>query len=376
MREIEPWRSRAARPGAGSRPHFPAELDTHCRAPGLLLRRASCGCAATTTPPRWSAAGRGRRTCAPTTSRSAGSCSRPGAGCARWARQPAAAAPDAGARSATLRDRGRMTNATKPRALAHPGLALQREGALGARPQGGRARAPGAAPRRPHGDRAVAHPRRRTRPSPCSQLDGRNIGDSTAIIEALERRWPEPPLYPGGPGRAPPGARARGLLRRGARPADPAARLARAAQRPRAHGRGDDDDGPGAAADSSPGGTASRGRFGTAFTQLRFRVAADEAADAARRDVLARRSTGSRPSSTPRRRVPRRRPVLGRRPDRGGALLPARQPARGPADPPQRPPPGFEEFRRARVAERPGYQLGRRDLPQATASRARREPAA
>jgi glutathione S-transferase len=35
---------------------------------------------------------------------------------------------------------------------------------------------------------------------PILQLDGRTIGDSTAIIAALEERFPEPPLYPSGAG--------------------------------------------------------------------------------------------------------------------------------------------------------------------------------
>jgi glutathione S-transferase len=34
---------------------------------------------------------------------------------------------------------------------------------------------------------------------PVLRLDGEAIGDSTRIIEALERRYPEPPLYPGDP---------------------------------------------------------------------------------------------------------------------------------------------------------------------------------
>jgi glutathione S-transferase len=34
---------------------------------------------------------------------------------------------------------------------------------------------------------------------PVLELEGRRIGDSTAIIEALERRFPEPPLYPADP---------------------------------------------------------------------------------------------------------------------------------------------------------------------------------
>ncbi|HEU4393068.1 MAG TPA: glutathione S-transferase family protein [Solirubrobacterales bacterium] len=34
---------------------------------------------------------------------------------------------------------------------------------------------------------------------PVLQLDGRTIGDSTAIVAALEQRYPDPPLYPADP---------------------------------------------------------------------------------------------------------------------------------------------------------------------------------
>ena len=34
---------------------------------------------------------------------------------------------------------------------------------------------------------------------PVLLLDGEAIGDSTRIVEAVERRWPEPPLYPADP---------------------------------------------------------------------------------------------------------------------------------------------------------------------------------
>ncbi|HEX2085465.1 MAG TPA: glutathione S-transferase family protein [Solirubrobacteraceae bacterium] len=34
---------------------------------------------------------------------------------------------------------------------------------------------------------------------PILQVDGRTIADSTRIIEEIERRWPEPPLYPADP---------------------------------------------------------------------------------------------------------------------------------------------------------------------------------
>jgi glutathione S-transferase len=35
--------------------------------------------------------------------------------------------------------------------------------------------------------------------TPVLTLDGRSIGDSTAIIAAIEERWPQPPLYPADP---------------------------------------------------------------------------------------------------------------------------------------------------------------------------------
>src|SRR5947207_13106716 len=43
---------------------------------------------------------------------------------------------------------------------------------------------------------ALALSRGRSYTSPIRALDGRRIGDSTAIIRALEQRYPQPPLYP------------------------------------------------------------------------------------------------------------------------------------------------------------------------------------
>src|ERR671917_2202038 len=37
------------------------------------------------------------------------------------------------------------------------------------------------------------------RTTPVLETDGRAIGDSTRIIEEIERQWPEPPLYPADP---------------------------------------------------------------------------------------------------------------------------------------------------------------------------------
>src|SRR5262245_8514181 len=41
--------------------------------------------------------------------------------------------------------------------------------------------------------------RGRCKTFPLLQLDGQAIGDSTEIIAALERRFPDPPLYPEDP---------------------------------------------------------------------------------------------------------------------------------------------------------------------------------
>src|SRR4051812_40868129 len=47
--------------------------------------------------------------------------------------------------------------------------------------------------------RAIAQRLTGARTFPVLVLDGEAIGDSTHIIEALERRHPEPPLYPADP---------------------------------------------------------------------------------------------------------------------------------------------------------------------------------
>jgi glutathione S-transferase len=43
---------------------------------------------------------------------------------------------------------------------------------------------------------ALALTRGRSSTFPLLELDGQRVSDSTAIIAELERRWPEPPLYP------------------------------------------------------------------------------------------------------------------------------------------------------------------------------------
>lgn len=118
---------------------------------------------------------------------------------------------------------------------------------------------------------------------PVLELDGRAIGDSSAIIAALEQRWPEPALYP-----ADAAQRARALELEGffdeqlgphirllgwhelRADRERMERLARAAL-PDALGRL----GPVA------------GRLASAYVQVRFRVASDDAAEHARAKVIA-----------------------------------------------------------------------------------------
>ena len=119
-------------------------------------------------------------------------------------------------------------------------LALQRH----------RARAQGAAAGGCTGGRARPH-QGRVSTFPVLRLDGRSIGDSTAIIAALEERHPDPPLYPDDPAERAPRPRARGLLRRGARARHPPVRVPRAHSRPRGVRQGRGNPGPVRAA---PGG--------------------------------------------------------------------------------------------------------------------------
>jgi len=121
---------------------------------------------------------------------------------------------------------------------------------------------------------------------PVLVIDGAPTGDSTAIIAALEERFGDPPLYP-----ADPVERRRALAIEDwfDSEAGPAARALVFHELRSA---------PGGFADfAAPmlpeplartgAGRAAGGRLARAYTQLRFRVAADEAATAARATIVA-----------------------------------------------------------------------------------------
>jgi glutathione S-transferase len=121
---------------------------------------------------------------------------------------------------------------------------------------------------------------------PVLELDREGIGDSTAIIGALERRWPDPPLYPEDPVErrrgldleehfdevlGPP-IRLLGWHEIGRDPERLATLSARFL--------------PGPLRDN-PTAAAVSGRYAALFTNVRYGVNSDEAADEARRTVVA-----------------------------------------------------------------------------------------
>ncbi len=173
---------------------------------------------------------------------------------------------------------------------------------------------------------ALALTRGRHKTFPVLQLEGHNIGDSTAIIAALDERYPEPPLYP----------EDREEQRRALELEDwfdeelgPQIRLLVWHEATRDPGQM-----AGAVAADIPrplrrlrGAGVAAARYATAFAGVRYGVKSSEAAELARGKVLG----GARPSGgrARRQRVPGRRSLQRCRPDRGRAVLSARLPPGG-----------------------------------------------
>lgn len=121
---------------------------------------------------------------------------------------------------------------------------------------------------------------------PVLRLDGRNIGDSSAIIAALEQHWPQPSLYPDDPVER---RRALELEEYFDEQLGPQIRLLVW------HELRTDPERmavlagtmlPGSLGESATARSAA-GRFASGFSQLRFRVADPADAEAARRGVVA-----------------------------------------------------------------------------------------
>jgi glutathione S-transferase len=120
---------------------------------------------------------------------------------------------------------------------------------------------------------------------PVLVLDGEGVGDSTAIIGELERRWPDPPLYPEDPAERRRALDLEEYFDEGLGPAirlvgwheltrDPE-RLAELAGRFLPPGLRDD-----------PRAAAAAGRYAAAFTGVRYGVKSEEAAERSRQKVV------------------------------------------------------------------------------------------
>jgi glutathione S-transferase len=154
-------------------------------------------------------------------------------------------------------------------ALAHKGVEHER-----------RAPAPG-----PHMLIALWLTRGAQKTFPVLELDGRRIGDSTAIIAALEERFPEPPLYPADPEER---RRALELEDWFDEQLGPQIRLLAWHDLIREHERMAEvvqRDIPGPLRRLRGAGAATA-RYGSAWVGLRFGVRSDEAAERARGKVL------------------------------------------------------------------------------------------
>jgi glutathione S-transferase len=187
---------------------------------------------------------------------------------------------------------------------------------------------------------------------PVLQMDGRAIADSTAIIAALEEAVPEPALYP-----ADPTARRRALALEDHfdEQVGPYSRLLAFHELRKEPERLADFAGTILPAPLGRSALARRvgGAAASAFTGVRYRVAADEAAENARAKLLAGldRLEAELEAGDGEYLVGDSFTVA----DLTAACMfaPLVGPAKGPELP--EPPPAYEEFR-AGVAERPGYR--------------------
>ena len=121
---------------------------------------------------------------------------------------------------------------------------------------------------------------------PLLQIDGKSFGDSTEIIAALEERWPEPPLYPADPAER---RRALELEEFFDEELGPHIRLLawhELRRDPERMGEIAVEMMPAALRGIEPVRSGARA-FASTFVQLRFRVGGEDAAEEARRKVLA-----------------------------------------------------------------------------------------
>ncbi len=184
---------------------------------------------------------------------------------------------------------------------------------------------------------------------PLLQLDGEAIADSTAIIAALERRFPDPPLYPEDPAER---RRALELEDFFDEELGPHARLLafhEATKDPATVERFTIDLLPGGLADIGPV-RAGAMRFFSTFTGLRYGVKSDRRAELARAKIVAAFDRLESELGSGDYLVGDRFTVADL--TAASLLYPLVRPPEGPVTPPS--PEGFERFR-APLKDRPGY---------------------
>ncbi len=186
---------------------------------------------------------------------------------------------------------------------------------------------------------------------PVLVLDGTAIGDSTAIIAALEARYPEPPLYPADPAERRRALEIEDYFDESVGPASRRLAFHEMRQRPELIAEVAGEMLPGRLSENE---TAARiaGRGAAAFTAVRYRTADDDAAEQARAAILAGFDRLEQEMA-----VDSGDYLVGDSfsvADLGAAsmLLPIVLPPEGPKLPP--PPPRYVEFRES-LADRPGY---------------------
>lgn len=187
---------------------------------------------------------------------------------------------------------------------------------------------------------------------PVLVLDGTAIGDSTAIIAALEERYPEPPLYPADPAQRRRALEIEDYFDENLGPASRRLAFHEMRQRPELIAEVAGGMLPGNLGENE---TARRlaGRGAAAFTAVRYRTASDDAAEQARAAILAAfdRLEAEMAVEPGDYLVGDSFSVA----DLGAAsmFMPVVLPPEGPELP--TPPPHYAEFR-ASVSDRPGYE--------------------
>ncbi len=196
---------------------------------------------------------------------------------------------------------------------------------------------------------ALALTRGRHKTFPVLQLDGDSVGDSTAIIAALEKRFPEPPLYPEDPEER---RRALELEEWFDEELGPPIRLLvwhEATRDPEQLAKVVTPDIP-APLRRLQGAAAVTARYASAFARLRYRVSSTESAELARGKVLAALDRLEAELDGNEYLVGDRFSVADL--TAASLLYPLAFPPEGP---PVEPPAGYERFR-APLADRAGYR--------------------